>query len=204
MLRRLLALAAAALTIAATPPAALAPYINNGRFEPGDYGWMRGAFTDASPEQRAAWRAIEAWRRQCYSERQAEVHAELAAQGVNAIASDLGIGEGACGALAYVMPRGNPGDSWPAFQAAVARARPVAQAIIWSAALAQTVADPDEPDVAALLVARPTTDQVLRSALSWDGGAVEHAPLLDPAARAVAEGLIWLTIPNAIMPTQLG
>ncbi len=94
----------------------------------------------------------------------------------------------------YALPQSEQGSSWPAFQATLARARPIAQAVVWSAALAQATADPDQPNTTALLIARPMTDQVLRGSASWDKGEVAGAPPLDPAAQGVALGLIWLAI----------
>ena len=56
MLHRLAAAFALLLTAQAPPPppAALAPYVKDGRFDPGDYGWMRGSFADATPAQKDA------------------------------------------------------------------------------------------------------------------------------------------------------
>ena len=45
------------------PPPGIADYIEEGRFEPGDYGWARGAFADATPEQAEAWHAAADWPR---------------------------------------------------------------------------------------------------------------------------------------------
>lgn len=196
VMRRLLpALLTLFLTAETPPPATLAPYLSQGRFEPGDYGWMRGAFADATPAQKAEWRALWAWRNTCRAEQFASIRAELAKPGITPTAAiEQSNGNGVCGALAYAKPHGNQGDSWPAFQAAVGRGRPVALAIVWSAALAQAGADPDRPDSASLLIARPVTDQLLRRSVSWDQGEIAGAPPLDPAARSVGEGLIWLAI----------
>lgn len=195
MLKRL-AFASLALILTAEmpPPAALAPYIKEGRFDPGGYGWMRGAFADATPLQKAQWQALWAWREQCRAEQFAQLRSELARRGVAVSQSNRTNGTGPCGSFAYALPHGGQGDNWSVFRAAVARARPIAQTIVWTAGLAQAVADPDKPDTASLLIARPVTDQVLRGSLSWDKGEVAGAPLLDSAAQGVAEGLIWLAI----------
>ena len=183
------------LTAQAPPPAALAPYVSEGRFDPGDFGWLRGAFADATEAQKAAWRDLWAWRNQCRAAQFALIRAELARRGITPTESiEHSNGTGLCGSFAYAKPHGDQGDSWPAFQATLARARPVAQTIVWSAALAQAQADPAPPDAAAQLIARPITDQLLRASVSWDKGEVAGAPPLDPAALGVAEGLIWLAI----------
>lgn len=196
------AIAALALTLTAQtpppPPPALAPYIKDGHFEPGDYGWMRGAFADATVAQKTAWQALWAWRERCRAGQFAAIRTDLAKRGVTALSIDHSNGTGICGALGYALPHGDQGDSWPAFQAARTRAQPVAQAIVWSAALAQGAADPTsdagKSDTAALLIARPVTDQMLREAVSWDQGEVPGAPPLDTAARGIAAGRIWLAI----------
>ena len=193
-----LALILTAQTPPPAPPATLAPYIKAGHLEPGDYGWMRGAFADATPEQKAEWQALWAWRNQCRADQFAAIRADLAKRGVTAVSIDRSNGTGICGELGYALPHGGQGDDWAAFQAARARAQPVAQAIVWSTALAQGVADPEpgvgKTDDAAALVARPVTDQTLRQAVSWDQGEVPGTPPLDPAARGVATGLIWRAI----------
>lgn len=58
MRRLLLAALALILTAETPPPATLAPYLAQGRFDPGDYGWLRGAFADATATQKAQWRAL--------------------------------------------------------------------------------------------------------------------------------------------------
>jgi len=46
----LLALGAVVLCAATEPPAPLAPYVKDGRLDPGDYGWIKGRFDDATPQ----------------------------------------------------------------------------------------------------------------------------------------------------------
>jgi len=73
----------AATPAPAPPPLSLTPYISNGRFDPGDYRWLRGQFADASEADRTASNAIEDWKRRCTAASVAEVRTELAALGVN-------------------------------------------------------------------------------------------------------------------------
>ena len=185
-------------SVAATappPPAGLVPYVKGEHFDPGDYGWMRGAFADASPEQKADWFALMAWLGQCRQAEHAVVIAAFAQRGVTITAGDRRVGHGGlCGEVGYSLPQGDQGKSWPDFQAAVARARPVAQAIVWSAALAQSVADPDKPDQASALIARVTTDQILRGAINWGKGMVPGAPALALAEQGIANSMIWRAI----------
>lgn len=194
MLRRLLCLAAALVATAETaPPALLAPYVKDGRFDAGDYGWMRGAYPGATPAEQATWQALLTWRKGCIEQRKATVRQQLASRGITTMSSDIGFGSDLCGSVGYALPSDRKGD-WAGFQAALARARPIVQTIVWSARLAQSAADPDEPADAALLVARPITDQVLRGALEWGTGEVGGAPPLDPATKQVAATLLWQAI----------
>ena len=182
------------LTAETSPPPFLTPYIKDGKFEPGDFAWMRGRFLDATPAEKTRWQALWAWRQQCHAEEAATVRAELSRRGITLSEPDQRDGNGLCGSFTYAQPQGSLGGSWLAFQAALARARPVAQAIVWSAALAQAQADPDKKDLPALLIARPVEDGVLRAATSWDLGEVTGAPALDPTTRGIATGLIWRRI----------
>jgi hypothetical protein len=55
MILRSVALSLSALVLCAAdyppPPAQLEPYVKDGRFDPGDYGWMKGRFGDATPRR---------------------------------------------------------------------------------------------------------------------------------------------------------
>lgn len=171
------------LPAAAPPPAPLAPYVREDHFNPGDYLWMRGAFADATLAQKAEWRAIGDWQRRCQDDQQAAIVAAFAKRGVTVASSHRTPGDGLCGEVAYATPGFKENGSWADFTAARDRAQPIARAILWSAALAQSVADPDKPGEAADLVARTTTDKVLRSALNWDHEELEKALDLGRCAR---------------------
>ena len=71
------------------PPALLQPYIKDGHFLPGDYGWMKGRFDDASPEEKAKFQSVRDWFGQCLFESVADAAAfaaPLAARRVGALA----------------------------------------------------------------------------------------------------------------------
>src|SRR5690606_9095251 len=61
-----------------------AGYIVEGRLEPGDYGWARGAFPDATPEQPEAFRAATDWAAGCRKAARDAAVEELAALGIDA------------------------------------------------------------------------------------------------------------------------
>lgn len=199
MTRRLALLAATCLATAEAPPsplpAGLVPYWQAGRFDPGDYGWMRGAFDDASPAQRAAWQAVQDWSRQCRAASYADTRRRLIAEGI----ADPKIHSGAyddapCGAVDIAFPQGPLGGDWPAFQTKLASARRIAATLVWSAALAQTVGDEAGGALPAQLIARPVTDQVLRYSLSWNAGETKGAPALDPVEAGIVRALTWSAI----------
>ena len=58
MIPRNIALAFGALFLCAAepppPPTALEPYIKDGRYDPGDYGWIKGRFQDATAAEALA------------------------------------------------------------------------------------------------------------------------------------------------------
>ena len=85
VLRRVaLALSALFLVAADEPPplpAALEAYVAEGRFKPGDFGWMRGRLADASEQDRSDSRAIGLWTAQCIEQAKTEMRHELAELG---------------------------------------------------------------------------------------------------------------------------
>ncbi|WP_240610148.1 hypothetical protein [Sphingomonas pokkalii] len=92
--------AAILLPAASDPPPALAPYFREGRFDPGDFGWMRGRFPDARPADVQTYATIEAWMRRCYEDGVARTREELAAMGIpQADLSTIGPRDLQCGAL---------------------------------------------------------------------------------------------------------
>lgn len=195
LLQLLLAASAASASANAPPPAVLTPYIVAGHFDPGDYGWYRGALSGAAPDDIARWKEVQLWVVGCTSAGRARVVAELEALGVAVAKLDSGAyGEDLCGEVAHAAPSGATKVDWAQFQRALAQARPIAQAVIWSATLAQRAAEPGDGTLAEQLHARPMTDQVLRYATAWNDGAVKGAPELDPAARGIVQGMVWSAI----------
>lgn len=196
MIRRLALLAAALFATAEAPlPVAIAPYMTNGTFQPGDYGWMRGAFDGATPQQKADWQALQRWLTQCRQESYASTRAELVALGIaDPKIHPAAYGEAPCGAVGRAFPQGDMGNEWTVFQTKLASARRIADTLIWSAALAQAVGDEAGDTLGAQLIARPITDQVLRTSVSWNEGETKGAPLLDPMEAGIVRGLTWSTI----------
>lgn len=197
MIRRLALLAAAFLATAETlppAPAVLTPYLKDGTFDPGDYGYLRGRFDGATAAQVADWAAVQAWLKHCRAVSLAEVRAQLVAAGVTDPAVTAGrFGEAPCGAIDMAYPQADPGKDWALFQTRLASARRIASTLIWSAALAQGVGDNGDT-LPARLIARPITDQVLRLSLSWNAGEQKGAPPLDPMEAGIVRALTWSAI----------
>lgn len=196
MIRRLIVLAAALFgTAEAPPPAIIAPYMTSGTFQPGDYGWMRGAFDGSTPKQQAQFKALDGWLKQCRQDSTTQTRTELIALGVTDPKIRTGnYEESPCGAVGMAFPQGDMGNDWSVFQTKLASARRVADTLIWSAALAQAVGDEAGTILPAQLIARPITDQVLRTSLSWNQGETKGAPPLDPMEAGIVRGLTWSAI----------
>ncbi|MCU6456068.1 hypothetical protein LPN01_18475 [Sphingomonas sp. A2-49] len=202
MIRRLALLPAAlpaaliATAEAPPPPAGLAPYIRDGRFDPGDFGWLRGLFDGATPAQVAAWVDTDAWLKRCRTAATDAVRADLVRAGIPEPAIHVGsYGDPLCGAVTMAFPQGSMGRDWARFQAKLASGRRVAAAIVWSAGLAQGVADGGNGDgLPARLDARPITDQVLRLSMAWNEGEYKGAPPLDAMEQGIVRSLTWVAI----------
>lgn len=191
------ALAAATLAVVAPPPppAALARYVADGAFDPGDYRWMRGQFDGATPAQVADWVAVSGWLERCQRASVVRVKAELARAGIaDAALAYSTYGDPICATVTTALPQGVWGKDWGSFQAALAGARRVAAMLTWSASLAQAVADEGATDLPGMLNARPMTDQVLRLSVSWNEGEHKGAPPLAPAEQGIVRSLTWLAI----------
>jgi hypothetical protein len=196
MIRRLIVLAAALFATAeAPPPAIIAPYMTSGTFQPGDYGWMRGGFEGATAQQKADWQALQSWLKACRQESYTQTRAELIALGIADPKIHTGAyGDALCGAINMAFPQGEMGSDWTVFQTKLASARRVADTLVWSAALSQAVGDETGDALAARLIARPMTDQVLRGSIAWNEGKTKGAPPLAPMEAGIVRGLTWSAI----------
>lgn len=186
---RILCLAASALLLcradAPPPPEQLKPYIKEGRFDPGDYGWMRGRFADASKAQKDAYVELSHWVSKCLAEAKSRLRAELGAQGFpNPAIDTVPVGPLLCRQVAY-QPMLTKWSSFAEFQNAQSRVRPISETFFATAALATQVAGPRGPDFADALAARPTYEQILRSATSWGAGSFSKVPQLGTDERAI-------------------
>src|SRR3546814_17614904 len=73
-------LPAAAAAQGTAVPAVLAPYVADGAFDPGDFGWMAGRFAAGGTAARAAWESTGTYQKACLTAAHAQAKAETAAQ----------------------------------------------------------------------------------------------------------------------------
>lgn len=182
----------AALTLCAAtdppPPPALAAYVEDGRFEPGDFGWARGAFAGATPEEVAAFRAASDWSAECRKAARDEAVAELAAMGIDA--PDLEESFFAFTHCPVVLPQFDLARPFAEFEAALREARPIANTYIAAARLAQSQALANAGSYGEALTARTTEEQMLRRAMSWGREPLTDVPQLSAGGMQVLQGLL--------------
>lgn len=161
------------------PPAILAPHIQSGTFEPGDYGWLRGAFDGANAADKANDAAIDAWRKRCRAKDLEEVRVDLAAIGISAgpTLGTIPYHSLICNQVAS-LPEPLDLHDWSGFARDVARVQPIAQGFLASVALAERAAEPRSPALADQLAVRSTGEQILRRGLDWALGNSPDAPAL--------------------------
>lgn len=175
------------LLVATAPPLpdALKPYVHEGRFDPGDYGWMRGRFQDATPADKEATATISAWLETCFETDMAETRAELRAMGI----ANPKLEHTASRSLlcAQVASAPYPIDlrSFSKFEQAVSTGRPIAETYLAATRVAEQAGGAKGPSLRDVLLARPLGEQMLRFGLGWGEGDMQNAPPLAPDAKAI-------------------
>ena len=198
-MRRISLILAAFLATGAAPPppAPLQPYIQDGRFDPGDYAWMRGRFEDASAADKAAYAAVRAWTDSCFQAGQAENRAELRALGIAEPKLErVDFRDALCASVATI-PYGIEFKSFAEFEKALQSARPVADTFLLAVKMAEQTGGPRGPTLADRLLARPLSEQMLRKGLGWGEGELSHAPPLDPPVKAIVRARIGIALAEA-------
>ena len=167
------------------PPPEIAAYIKDGRFEPEDHAWMRGAFADATPEQKALFDTATDWGARCRKARHEAALRELAELGIPAPALDEMPFE--CGVALRQFDYRRP---YAEFEAALREARPIADTYIASARAAQTIALQNAASLGEALNARTMEEQLLRFGMSWGRGPIAGVPELSPDGLAMLRSLL--------------
>jgi hypothetical protein len=194
---RLLPLVLSLLTIAAAPappPPQIAAHVKDGHFDPGDFGWTRGAFPGATTEQVADWKAIKAYVDHCDDSAPRD-EATLAALGYHAPPdywrhyADNVCSEASTASLTILDFK-----DWQGFARAWATALPVYRTYMFAVGRAVSTVPIDEGDLRDQLHVIVVPDQMLRAAISWGEGDAAAAPSLDPESRRVLVAMLWRPI----------
>lgn len=187
-----LALAAALLCAAdyPPPPAPLEPYIVDGEFDPGDFGWMKGRFADASEAEKADSAAISKWINGCMEDGRAKLREQLASAGYPDAKLD-GVATGAlvCREVAFI-PYPSDLSSFEAFRGELVAARPMVDTYLGAVRIAVGHNSPANKELGGWLAVRPLGEQMLRLGVFWGQGDAADLPPLRPAGVEIARGLI--------------
>lgn len=177
---RLLALFIPALIGAAPPPpAGIAPYIHDGRFEPGDYAWLRGGFDAANAAEIAAYKGMVDWRSRCRTSDMAETRSELAGLGVRvgATLDTIPYRSLVCDQVAS-LPEPLDVHDWAGFMRDVSVVRPIMQGFLAAVVMGERASVIDSTDMRDALNARGAGEQTLRAGLAWMNGSHTDGPTL--------------------------
>ena len=169
---RILALVFAAFAlIAATDPAnrpsQLAPYFDGEVYDPGEFAWLKGAFEEATPQEKATFEAIDDWLNACWETGRETALAQLAERGVTVDdPKRLLLGAIDCSLVSSRPDTGKYSD-YDAMVAALQHTRPIFDALKSSAELANLLITDKDDDLAAQLEKRTVQEQMLRNSFSW-------------------------------------
>jgi hypothetical protein len=169
------------------PPASLAPYVEDGEFDPGDFAYLKGHFADASDEEKAQLRDLLEWTTACTKPAGEEAVRELEARGFNPVEPQaIRIGPAICFQPAFI-PQVPTDMTYAAFQQELARVRPIYESYLLAVRLAEASNTVPRDNFGRALEARTLAEQMVRHALSWGKGTTAGAPELTPAGRAILQ-----------------
>lgn len=179
-------------------PAPLAPFIVDGRYEPGDFGWMRGRFDSASEAEKADYAQVNAWLGKCYEAGNAASEARLAALGIGGFDArgDMGVAT-LCVAVSS-QPQIEVFADFADFSAALQETRPIFDTLMQSIFLAERIGGARSPELGDLIEHRPLGEQMLRNAWSWvwtDGESVR--PKLSARQKPIFDALLSMELARA-------
>jgi hypothetical protein len=167
-------------------PETLKSYVKDGRLDPGDYGWMKGGFSDATPPEKQAFDKLLRWRSDCLKQAQDKASEQLAALGYpdakpNNIPSTM---SSLCRDAFYLLPQGRT-KPFADFKTLAEQPLMLARTYIAAARAAEQIALPQARDLSSALTARIVGEQVVRYAASWGGGPMKDVPPLSPEAKQI-------------------
>ncbi|WP_144243907.1 DUF6624 domain-containing protein [Sphingopyxis sp. MWB1] len=159
-------------------PTILQAYIHDGTFDPGDFQWMAGRWSEAPPADRRQWETVRAYINQCSETATLAMRQQLAALGIEAVAlPSASYGDALCGQIkaAVSLRPASPADfaQWPHH---FARAKLLWEFALAGAGLNQAIVRPYMEEGPDALIRATIGEQYARRAMSWDR--VENAPPL--------------------------
>lgn len=194
-------IAALFLLCAASPPEIppvpeiLKPYVKDGRLDPGDYGWMRGHFSDASPTERDSFLELMRWQEQCLKDGHVAARATLQSMGIADPKIDPSAGAPLLCRMVmfrpFVMDRAM---TFAQFQEIRDRALPMADMWLTATRLATSIGGPRGPALSDALIARPLGEQMLRLTFGWGHGDLKDAPKLAPQDLTMFQSRIGMAM----------
>jgi hypothetical protein len=164
----------------------LQPYIKDGHFAPGDYGWLKGRFEDATPQEKAQFQSIRDWFGQCIDAARADLREKLRAEGYPDVQIEsIALAPDQC--AGYGEPFPLDVGSFAAFQREALAASPLADGFLAATALARRSAEAPErlQTLTRQLEARIVGEQTIRGGLIWSSGGGSAAPKLSSTGQAI-------------------
>lgn len=173
-----------------SPPPVIAKVLEDGAIPVGSWGWMRGAFPDASATEQGEWTSVKDWLTRCAAHDRENTQRELATLGIakpelpGGIISTL-----PCAQAAMLRATVKPGVDWAQFSSLMDQAGQAlghywfgAETAIKNTPLEPTWSTPSGRDI----LRAGARDQVLRNAFYWNlrAGAAKLPDNLLPYFRA--------------------
>lgn len=192
-----LAIVAPAHGQSAPVPDTLAPYVKEGAFDPGDFGWMKGRFADAGTADAMRWKSVVDYVDRCVEVAGREARRRLAEMG--AAADDLPpgpYGDGLCSQVTNAMSIAAQKDDIGRLADRLIEARRLWDFARAGARTGSGIATFSNPEARKgegwTLVDATFGEQFARKALSWARDS--RNPALPPELAPLFDYLAWDTV----------
>ncbi|MEO0699114.1 MAG: DUF6624 domain-containing protein [Pseudomonadota bacterium] len=177
------------------PPPIVADRIVDGRFEPGDLSYLRGAYPGASAVETAEWQTVKDWLDRCGKAGRERLDARLTELGVKQEGETV---SGAANLCQQVIQRQSLKgfENFSEIEAALPAARIAFNTLVETIRLTELRVGPVDDRLARELEVRTLADQLLRFASSWGDRTTDgpRLPQLNEAERTVFRRLVWSEI----------
>nr|WP_298898983.1 DUF6624 domain-containing protein [uncultured Altererythrobacter sp.] len=174
------------------PPQAIADRIVDGRFEPGNFEYLRGYYPGADAEQVTRYQDMSKWLKECSELGRARLEAELAEQGLELIIDRYTSSAPSLCRQVFRAEQFERIGTYDELQVAAREARLVFATLVEAIRLAERRIRPIESDYARDLEARILGEQLLRLSFSWGTGAGDNPrlPQLSTDVKVVFDTLV--------------